>query len=66
MTGGVKVKRRIILDTKQSKVKYGTHCGYRSVLPRVTDAIFGALEQMHEANIGERLDWLIADFQDAF
>ncbi len=40
VTGVVKVKRRIILDTKQSKVKYGTRCGYRSVLPRVTDAIF--------------------------
>ena len=66
ITGKVKIKRRVILDTKQSKVKFGTNCGYRSVLPRVSDAIFGALEQMHEAQEEELIEWLIADFKDTF
>ena len=36
------------------------------VLPRVPDAIFGALEQMHEAQEEELIEWLIADLKNAF
>ena len=66
VTGEMKTKRRIIVDTKQSRVKHGTQCGHRSALPQVTDAVFGALEQMLDAKAGEGLEWLIADFKDAF
>ena len=58
----VKIKMRIILDTKQSEVKLGTVCMYRSILPRVADAVFGGLEQSRDAGAGEDLEWTIADF----
>ena len=64
---GVKVtKHRIILDARRSFVTSATQRRFRSVLPRITDAVQDALVFASELKIGETVEHMIADISDAF
>ena len=65
-TGEVKIKRCIIMDSKQSRVKHATRLRHKAVLPRATDVIYGAVEQADEMSKGEEITFLVADVSDAF
>eukprot|EP00435_Cladocopium_sp_Y103_P040827 s1627_g11.t1 len=60
------VKHRIILDARRSNVTSATQRRYRSVLPRLTDAVQDALVFASELQPGETMEQLIADISDAF
>ena len=64
--GGTVIKNRIILDAKQSEVTSATSREYRSVMPRLTDAVTDALCMMSNLEEDETLEQLIADISDAF
>ena len=64
--GDVVTKTRIILDAKQSKVTAATQRKYRSILPRLTDAVADALALASDCKPGEVIEQLIADVSDAF
>ena len=64
---GLKVeKHRIILDAKQSSVTAATSRKFRSVLPRLTDAVNDVLALMSSRADGEFVEQLVADVTDAF
>ena len=63
---GKVVKRRLILDAKESGV---TQCGRKNeriMLPSVVDAIFDALDLHAHHNSHEVLEWMVLDVSDAF
>ena len=64
--GGTVTKHRIILDAKQSQVTRATDRTYRSVLPRLSDAVNDALQFSASLDDGELVEMLIADISDAF
>ena len=61
-----RIKRRLILDCKESGVNKKAHKGGRLVLPRVTDVVDDALHLMNKAKKGQIIEWLILDFTDWF
>ncbi|CAE8627265.1 unnamed protein product [Polarella glacialis] len=65
-SGSKRVKRRIILDSKESRVKLATTVPYKCTLPRVFDVVNGALEMMADAVDGEDIELMVADVSDAF
>ena len=64
--GSVVSKTRIILDAKESNVTSATLRRFRSILPRVTDAVSDALHLASQCKKGECVEQLIADVSDAF
>ena len=60
------IKHRIILDAKQSSVTAATSRRYRSVLPRLTDAVNDVLAMLSSKLDGEFVEQLVADVTDAF
>ena len=63
-----KLKRRLILDVRQSRVKEGTRKVHRVPLPRATDVVYDIMDMLHKLPLGtdEQLDLLVLDFVDAF
>ena len=63
-----KLKRRIVLDVKQSKVKDCTKKVHRVPLPRVTDVVYDILDSLAKDELlnGEGIELLVLDFVDAF
>ena len=63
-----KLKRRLTLDVKQSRVKDGTRKVHRVPLPRATDVVCDIMDMLHKHPLGtdEQLDLLVLDFVDAF
>ena len=63
-----KVKRRLILDCKESGINDSADKGGRLVLPRISDAVDDALHLMHcgEGHEDSSLEWLVLDFTDWF
>ena len=63
-----KLKRRLILDVKQSRVKEGTQKVHRVPLPRATDVVCDIMDMLYKHPLGadEQLDLLVLDFVDAF
>ena len=67
-TGG-KVKKRLIVDSKQSGVAKAAFKPERIVLPRLSDVVEDALFQLREARSRagtHSLEWLVLDFASAF
>ena len=63
-----RVKRRVILDVKQSRVKECTAKVHRVPLPRITDVVYDILHMLAELPLdeSEALELLVLDFVDAF
>lgn len=61
-----KTKKRLILDVKQSQVKYSTRRTHRVPLPRGTDVAIDALESARELASEEALEFMVLDFKEAF
>ncbi len=61
-----KIKKRVIVDSKQSGVSRTASLGFRSVLPRVLDLVFDTLELMSDLSITENIEYFVLDFVDAF
>ena len=63
-----KLKRRLILDVKQSRVKESTQKVHRVPLPRGTDVVCDIMDMLYKHPLGtdEKLDLLVLDFVDAF
>ena len=63
-----KLKRRLILDVQQSRVKEGTQKVHRVPLPRATDVVCDIMDMLYKHPLGtdEQLDLLVLDFVDAF
>ena len=61
-----KIKRRLILDCKESGVNRKASKGGRLTLPRATDAVDDALHLMKLARNGQTIEWLVLDFTDWF
>ena len=59
---GEKLKERLFLDVKQSRVPGHTRQSYRTVLRRVTDAIWDALVTAANAGDWELFEWFVMDF----
>ena len=65
------VKHRIVINSKRSKVSAATRRFERTMLPRVLDVVYDALDLLatHRAehpNVQAEIEFLIADFKDAF
>ncbi len=60
------IKKRIIVDAKQSGISGSTAKCERIVLPRLSDPVFQALHQMRVAKPGEDTEMAVLDFKDAF
>ena len=69
-TGEWKVKRRIIMDSLRSGVKAASRRQYKSVLPRITDAIASLIKAMKECAempmSEEEVEQFVIDATDAF
>ena len=65
--GGV-IKKRMILDTTQSRIKEATAKGQRVFLPRLFDAVYCTLQHMNLADSDphNEIEHLVLDFRDAF
>lgn len=64
---GVEIeKTRIISDAKQSGVTSATERRYKSILPRIVDAVHDILSLMSTIKPGEIVTQMIADICDAF
>ena len=61
-----KIKRRLILDCKESGVNRTAAKGGRLTLPRATDAVDDALQLLKLAKPGQSIEWLVLDFTDWF
>lgn len=61
-----KIKRRLILDCKESGVNRKAVKGGRLTLPRATDAVDDALQLMRRAMGQQSVEWLVLDFTDWF
>ena len=62
-----KLKRRIVLDVKQSRVKESTMKVHRVPLPRVTDVVYDILDSMAKKELvtEEEIELMVWDFTDA-
>ena len=61
-----RIKRRLILDCKESGVNRKAQKGGKLTLPRISDAVEDALHLMHKTEPGQQAEWLILDFSDWF
>ena len=61
-----KRKTRIVVDSKRSLVSRATRRYERAILPRVTDTVDDQLQLLDLAREGEELEFMVADFKDAF
>lgn len=62
-----RVKRRLILDCKESGVNRLARSGGRLILPRVSDIVDDALYLMSQSTgPDQQIEWLILDFTDWF
>ena len=61
-----RVKKRIILDLKQSGVTRCTRQTHRVVLPRASDVVHDILRMLSERQGDEDIESLVLDFVDAF
>ena len=61
---GNTVKKRMILDTKQSKIKQASTKGQRVLLPRVLDAVMNGMRLLEQCGQNEHVDWFVLDYQD--
>ena len=61
-----RIKRRLILDCKESGVNQKAQKGGRLILPRISDAVEDAMQLMHCTTEGQQAEWLILDFSDWF
>ncbi len=66
LTGEKSVKKRIILDPTESLVTAASARTFRIVLPRVTDAIHGTLQQCADLAGDEQVEFFVMDVEDAF
>ena len=60
------VKKRMILDTKQSGLKDCAAKHQRVLLPRLLDTITQALNLLSKCQDGEDVDFFVLDYCDAF
>ena len=65
-TGTVTKKSRIILDCKRSLVSKYASRTFKSVLPRISDAVKSAMKLIGSCKDGESATLFIADVSDAF
>ena len=63
---GGRLKKRVVLDVKESRVTSITRRTHRVVHPRISDAIADALEMMSHLEPGQEVERLVLDFVDAF
>jgi hypothetical protein len=63
--GGV-IKKRMILDTKWSFLKFCSAKHQRVLLPRLLDAILQGLNLLSETQADAECEWFVLDFKDAF
>ena len=62
-----RVKKRVIVDSKESLLKYATNAPERTVLPRATDVVADALHQLAACDSSDSsVEWLVLDYSDAF
>ena len=62
-----KLKRRLILDVKQSNVKLSTRRVHRVPLPRATDVIYDWAHMMQTPMLeDESVEFMVLDFTDAY
>ena len=61
-----RISKRMILDTKQSRLKECSAKHQRVLLPRLLDTITQALNLMSTAKPGEDTEWMVLDYSDAF
>jgi len=61
-----KVKKRLIVDSKQSRVKHASLKAERIVLPRVRDVINAALFLLSLCTACQTLSFFVLDFTEAF
>ena len=61
-----KVKKRVILDEKQSMITLHTKKTHRVLLPRVSDATQDALDLSDGLRSGEKVEQMVLDAKDAF
>ena len=61
-----RIKRRLILDCKESGVNKKAKKGGKLVLPRISDAVEDALYLMNKTEKNQQAEWLILDFSDWF
>ena len=61
-----RIKRRLILDCRQSGVNELASKGGKLTLPRIADAVEDALNMMNLCKGHETAEWLIMDFTDWF
>ena len=66
MTKSWKLKKRIIMDSNRSGVKAASKRQYKSVLPRVTDAVSSLLQALNDNTDGESTEQFVIDATDAF
>ena len=66
VSGEWKTKRRVILDSKASDVKSASSRQYRTVLPRIMDAVNDVMHLMDKADRQQQLEHLVLDASDAF
>ena len=59
-------KRRIIMDSKRSRVKDASSRKFKSVLPRITDAVFSLLTMLENKEDHEDCEQFVIDATDAF
>ena len=61
-----KIKRRLILDCKESNVNKLAKSGGKLLLPRTSDALDDALYLMSQCERGEQVEWFVMDYSDWF
>ena len=61
-----KWKIRMVVDSKRSGVSRATRKFERTLLPRALDVVTDALALLKDLGDGEELEFLVADFRDAF
>jgi hypothetical protein len=61
-----KLKVRMVVDSKQSKVSRATRKFERTLLPRILDAVSDAMSLSALLREGVEIEYMVADFRDAF
>ena len=61
-----RIKRRLILDCRQSGVNERATKGGKLILPRISDTVDDALYLMKNCSEDQQIEWLILDFTDWF
>ena len=64
--GATTIKKRIIMDAKQSLVKEAANRQFRAILPRVTDAINDVIAVLNSLQEDQQAEQVVLDAKDAF